>query len=521
MERHYYARGKKVDIKELTDVLAVKLDEEDSSLAKELQQASAFIQARESENAEEQQIFQKAGWYFINPKAERSMSFDRSSTNVAVGRVFQQANGRTFIGNNLLTVKLKAELSEQDVLDLLSKNNLEIVNKLGFGKHLYEVKVSGERDFIDVANKLQKRTEFLFAEPQFIEQISSRYKPTDPNYNKQWQWKNNGSAECTTNADVHAEEAWDLTRGFGIRIAVIDNGFEVNHPDLKEAIVDGAGYFKKQGMGSTSFVNSLSQYPNESHGTFCAGIALARADNESGGCGIANEAEYMPIAVLPDQVGTQVTLARAVAYAADPSRENVNAAGADIISCSLGPNGAEWTLQSVLDDAIEFAVNKGRNGLGTSIFWAVSNGNFAVAHDEVCSHSKTMAVGRSNCQDKEDGSAFGPELDFLAPGVDVFSTDIGGSYSTSTGTSFAAPCAAGIGALVLSVNPNLNYQQVREVIRSTCDKIGGVSYDPNGHHQKYGYGRVNAISAVRKAQTQRSNVSETANESIKVGVAKD
>ncbi len=45
------------------------------------------------------------------------------------------------------------------------------------------------------------------------------------------------------NADVHAEEAWDIAKGDGIRIAIIDNGFEVNHPDLKEAVVAGAGYF--------------------------------------------------------------------------------------------------------------------------------------------------------------------------------------------------------------------------------------------------------------------------------------
>lgn len=514
MKREYYVRGKKVQINELSDVMAVKVDKEDTPLVQQLEQATSFFNARESADAGEQQAFQNAGWYFINPAAESSMSFHRSSANRSVGRVFQQASGRTLIGNNLLTVQLKFELSEQDALALLSANNLEIVNKLGFDKHLYEVKVPAEFDFLEVANKLQERPEFLFAEPQFIEQISSRYKPTDPDYNKQWQWKNNGFNGGIANADLHAEQAWDITRGSGVRIAVIDNGFEVNHPDIKEAIVDGAGYFKEQGMGSTTFVDSLSHYPNNAHGTFCAGIALARADNETGGCGIANKAQFIPIAALPDQVGTQVTLARSVVYAADPSKENVNAVGADVISCSLGPNGADWTLSSVLDRAIQFAVNKGRNGLGTPIFWAVSNGNFPVAQDEVCSHPDTIGVGRSNHQDKEDGSAFGPELDFLGTGVNVFSTDSGGGYTTSTGTSFAAPCAAGISALMLSVNPNLNWQQVRAIMRSTCDKIGGVNYDTDGHHNKYGYGRLNAFSAV--SQAQRSNVFDAATEPLKV-----
>lgn len=509
MERQYYARGQKVQIKELTNIMAVKPDEGNRHLDEGLKQATMFLDSREETNTEEQKAFQNAGWYFINPNEEISRSFSRSSADVAVGRVFKQENGRILIGNNILTVQLNSNLTERESLDLLSENNLEIINKLEFGKHLYEVKVPTNLDFLAVANKLNERSEFLFAEPQFIEQISSRHRPTDPDYSKQWQWKNDGSNGGVVNADVHAEEVWDITRGAGIRIAIIDNGFEVNHPDLKEAVVAGAGYFKQQGS-TALFVESLSQYPNSEHGTFCAGITLARADNERGGCGIANQSDFLPIAALPDQVGSQATLARAIAYAADPSKENINAAGADIIACSLGPNGADWLLTSVLELAFEFAVKEGRNGLGTPIFWAVSNGNFPVAQDEICAHTNTIAVGRSTRQDKEDGSAFGPELDFLAPGVNVYSTDTGGGYTSSTGTSFAAPCAAGIGALVLSVNSNLSWQQVREVILSTCDKIGGVNYDSNGHHQNYGYGRVNAFKAVSHAQS--SNVSNAVDE---------
>lgn len=515
MEREYYVRSKKVKIEELTDVIAVKPDEENTSLFRKL----ANTGEESANTGEKQQAFQNAGWYFVNPNEEINRSFNENSTNFEVGRVFKQANGQMLIGNNLLTVQLKPDLTEQEVMAVMSKKQLKIINKLGFGKHLYEVKVPEKLDFIEISNELQEQKEFLFAEPQFIEQISSRYRPTDPGYSKQWQWSNDGSNGGVANADVHAEKSWDITRGSGIRIAVIDNGFEVNHPDLKDAIVDGAGYFKQQGMSTSVFVNSLSEFPNNKHGTFCAGIALARANNETGGCGMANQAEFIPIAALPDQIGSQTTLARAVAYAADPSKEHVNALGADVISCSLGPNEGDWQLTSVLKLAIEFAVNKGRNGLGTPIFWAVSNGNFPIAHDEVCAHPDTIAVGRSNRQDKEDGSAFGPELDFLAPGVDVYSTSVGGNYTFSSGTSFAAPCAAGIGALVLSVQPNLSWQQVREVIRSTCDKIGGVNYNPDGHHQKYGYGRVNSFGAV--SQNHRSITSDAVDEANKLKVIQE
>jgi hypothetical protein len=117
-------------------------------------------------------------------------------------------------------------------------------------------------------------------------------------------------------------------------------------------------------------------------------------------------------------------LARAVAYTADPTREDGQAAnGADVIACSLGPNGADCDPTSVLDLAIQFAANQGLGGLGAPIFWAVSNGFAELARDEVCSHPDVIGVGHSNRNNLDDGSAFGPKLEFLAPGVEVYSTD--------------------------------------------------------------------------------------------------
>ena len=107
--------------------------------------------------------------------------------------------------------------------------------------------------------------------------------------------------------------------------------------------------------------------------------------------------------------------------------------------------------------------------------------------------------GRSTRNDTDNGSGYGPELDFLAPGVDVFIPGQGGGYHTTTGTSFACPCAAGVSALVLSANSNLDAQQVRQVIRDSCDKIGNMPYT-NGRNDRFGHGRVNADTAVSQAR---------------------
>ena len=320
-------------------------------------------------------------------------------------------------------------------------------------------------------------------------------------FDQQWHLKNTGQTgnwgyAGTPGADIGAEAAWKTTRGAGVRMAIIDHGFDVHHPDLASAFTDASGCFRDLSDDAV-LVQGLANYPSpaDSHGTFCAGLAF----------GVANQADLIAIACLKDHVGTQETLARAIAYAAE--------AGADVISCSLGPNERDgsWRMTSTLRDAIDFAVNQGRGGRGTPVFWAVNDYPVPIAPDEVLSYPHVIAVGKSNRLDQADNSAFGPELDFLATGSDVHSTLKNGKYIQSSGTSFAAPVAAGVAALVLSVCPELSWQEVRQILRDTCDKIGGpgVVYGPEGRHDHYGFGRINAARAVALArQASRRTVSE-------------
>jgi thermitase len=228
-------------------------------------------------------------------------------------------------------------------------------------------------------------------------------------------------------------------------------------------------------------------------------MAGARANNARGGCGSAPEADLIAVACLNDQVGSQVTLARAVAYAANPATEDATATpgdGTDVISCSLGPNGADWAITSVLSDAITAAATTGRGGRGVPVFWAVTNGSSELKFDKVVSHPQVVAVGRSNRLDLADGSGYGPELAFLAPGREVYSTQQGGTYGQWTGTSYAAPLTAGVAGLVIARYPALTRDQVVARMKANCDRIGGVVYDANGHHDDYGHGRINAEKAV-------------------------
>jgi hypothetical protein len=460
--------------------------------------------------SQNRQQFERAGWLFVapEPRVARAVPITRASVRDAevVQQVFVDRSGNIQVSTDVITVQVDPEMKESEVLERLQADHLGVVRRMGFVSNTFEVRAVDQRPLAELVQELQERPYYLFAEPMLLQAITGRLHPTDPLYSNQWQHDNNGSNGGTPGADIRSEQAWDVTRGRGadraMRIAVIDNGMQVGHADLRDGVVSG-GHFDSDGLGSAVFSRlsaNLSGFPDGAHGTFCLGMAGARMNNARGVCGSAAEADLLAIACLNDQVGTQATLARAVAYAADPTQEDGQAAageGADVITCSLGPNSADWDLTSVFDLAIRFAANQGRGGLGTPIFWAVSNGFFDIARDEISSHPDVIGVGRSNRNDLADGSAFGPKLEFLAPGAEVYSTTSGGRYGSWTGTSFAAPLAAGVGALVLARHPEWTPQQVREHLRDTCDKVGGVTYDANGHNDDYGAGRINAARAVQ------------------------
>lgn len=336
----------------------------------------------------------------------------------------------------------------------------------------------------EIAFALMQDAAVAFAEPDFIEHIGQRYVPGDPDYPRQWH-----------HARMAMERAWDISKGAGVRVAVIDNGFDATHPDL--AFGPLSGWFRAtEDLIDADFIPGIARMPGDWHGTACAGMIAAREGNGIGGCGVAFGSELMAIACGRDQVGTQSTLARALAYAARPDREDVDGRGADVVCCSLGPNGAAWTMQQVLAEAIEFVSAHGRDGRGTPIFWASTNGNHPISADEVCSCPQVIAVGRSTRNDRDDGSGFGDELECLAPGVGVWLPIQGGRHATLTGTSFAAPAAAGVAALVLSAMPELTAAELRARLRSSCDKIGPLPY-VQGRNARYGFGRLNALKALQ------------------------
>jgi subtilisin family serine protease len=504
MDREYYSRGERKSIEVLDDVVAIKVPPDVQGVAAGPRDFGTEVRAADSGIPPETlEAFQNANWLLVEPAPDVSRSLDAREAPAGtedVGLVVRRDNGTVGIATQRLNVQVAGNFSEAEAEAIVADAGLQIRGRLRFAPNLFEVDAEPGEDSLAASLRLHDDPRFEFAEPSFTEHIPARLRPTDPKFDQQWQWSNTGGNGGRAGADVAAEKAWEHTRGKGVRVAVIDNGFNAEHEDLKSGVAAVSGFFA-DGTDPATFTPGTLGMPQSDHGTFCAGMVGARHNNNVGGCGAAPESELMLVACLGDQVGTQTTLARAVAYAADPSTEGGNRSdGADIAVSSLGPNGADWDLTQTMDLALQFAAANGRSGRGLAIFWAASNGrNVDVLKDKVVSHPDVIAVVRSTRKDLEDNAARGPEVELIAPGVDVFSTTGDGSYGTSTGTSFAAPCAAGCAALALSMNPRMTRDELRAIMRDSAGKIGGVVYDANGHNDDYGFGRVDANEAVLKA----------------------
>jgi len=209
--------------------------------------------------------------------------------------------------------------------------------------------------------------------------------------------------------------------------------------------------------------------------------------------------------------------------------------GADIISCSWGPEDGYWkdhddplhdTKVPLPDStrlAIDYAVTNGRGGLGCVVFFAAGNGNESVDNDGYTSYGRVLAVAACNDRGRRSVySDFGEAVFCAFPSDDIpwaeegrpapltpgiWTTDRTGrvgysddDYTNSFGgTSSACPGAAGVAALVLSSNESLRWDAVRDILRRSCDRIDPEvgEYDQRGHSPLYGHGRLNAEKAAR------------------------
>ena len=404
---------------------------------------------------------------------------------------------------------------------------------------------------IEVANNMENENGVENAEPNLINRLintSTLTRPTDDFFRKQWQLETNNQPNVFVNADVNAREAWDRLNSGGdpnVVIAVVDFGFDLTHPDLVNKIVkpneinetslDRFDFAEK--AGAPKFPKPRTLF--EDHGTSCAGIAVAEK-NENGVVGVAFDCKFLPVRCPDDPSNFELCkIFRAIRNKAD------------VISCSYAPE-VSAAASPALNRLIEkIAKSEGRQGQGCVICFAAGNANLPL--DEMvdkptifvkgrpqqldftgrvlnpyASNGNVIAVAASTAKNKKAMySNWGKEIWVCAPSNDIEEEDgafiepsitttssrgnLGNNLYTDkfTGTSAATPLVAGIAALIISANPTLTADEVKDIIKKTADKINpndnpDGKYDNDGRSKWYGFGKVNAGRAVEMALGMRS-----------------
>ncbi|MDA1976944.1 S8 family peptidase [Bacillus paranthracis] len=254
---------------------------------------------------------------------------------------------------------------------------------------------------------------------------------------------------------VQAPEMWSVTKGEGIKVAVLDTGIDATHPDL------AANYKKGMNFTTSNFTDIMDR---QGHGTHCAGI-IAGCDNSIGIVGVAPRAELYIAKVLGDDgSGSIEAIVKGIDWAIS---EQV-----DVISMSLG---SSVDPGPVLHNAIKRA-----HEAGIIIVAATGNENTHVGWP--ASYDEVIAVGAINQNiDRANFSNFGSETDVVAPGVDIYSTYPVGRYARLSGTSMATPMVAGVIALILAryrdIGKKLTPDQIMQLIREHSVDLGQKGAD--------------------------------------------
>ncbi|OGR45358.1 MAG: hypothetical protein A2X35_03705 [Elusimicrobia bacterium GWA2_61_42] len=253
-------------------------------------------------------------------------------------------------------------------------------------------------------------------------------------------------------ARMRAPQAWALTKGRGARVAVLDTGTDCSHPDLAAACAAGYNVFNP----------ALPPADDKGHGTHVSGI-IAGALNWKGMVGMAPEAAILPVKVLNSSGSGKVS---EIIDGMDWAVRNK----ADIINMSLGAHK--------FSEAQGKAVKAARKA-GVLVVCAAGNDGGAVNYP--AAYPEALAVTALDYASKlASFSSSGPETDFTAPGVRIFSAAPGGQFKLMNGTSQAAPHISGLAALAVSLGVKGPAALEAALVKASFD-LGLPAY-----HQGYG-----------------------------------
>ncbi|MES9738284.1 Ig-like domain-containing protein [Peribacillus frigoritolerans] len=334
-------------------------------------------------------------------------------------------------------------------------------------------------------------------EVEYIEAVKT-YKALSADIQSPYQWSlnNAGGEEGVKGADIDNEKLQNLIKKRNLKdtlVAVIDTGVDDSLADLQSVVEMESG---------KNFIDKKEKAIDDNgHGTHVSGIIAAKADNGYSMQGINPAAKIMPVKVLDSSgFGDNEKIALGIKYAVDH--------GAKVINLSLG---GEYSR------TIEYAL---KHAAAKNVMVVVASGNDGMEGLSYPASSKyAISVGATNALDLvSDYSNYGSKLDMVAPGTAIPSLVPNGNVTYMDGTSMAAPHVAAATALLLSGNPGLKVNEVREILHETSEYVAFEEEDNVDPYEDYvpedgeiiipeeelpvgkdlvsGYGRLNAYSAL-------------------------
>lgn len=326
-------------------------------------------------------------------------------------------------------------------------------------EYVFDVPVGSTEDAVAAA--LMATGNFQYVEPNW--NVFPLVCPDDPRLGNQWHHNANRMNSCA---------GWDLYTGDpSVSVGICDTGIRFTHEDFQLHRLEGYNAVDEKWEHEGGRIDDP-----HGHGTATTGCAAANGNNGKGVSGVGWDLSHRMLRVSNSGGGSSLDVLQHAARTAVENGDRVAS-----VSYSGVDNGSNLTTATYI------------KSIGGLMVWAAGNEgrNLTLSNRD---DDDLLVIGATDNNDNKAGfSNYGPMVDFMAPGVDVYTTNASSdtAYGATSGTSFSCPLTAGLAALTWSRNPSLDPDTVEQVLKISCDDLGTQGVDNN-----YGYGRIDVFTTL-------------------------